>query len=331
MNLSRGLALLFTLLIAGEAGAAEPSQRVALFPIEGDAALYARLTAELRAQGFEPIDVTLATRADGDPFPPLMEAMRITHAERALRVESAPRAIRLWIANASTGKQLLREAPTEAERADAAIVSLWAVEALRASAVAPEPIAPAAVVAAPPVPTPLPPPSLALALAPAALLSSGGVGPSAQVVVALRWAPRPRAGVELVMVLPTVPASLERPSGRTDVSIGILAAGPVLSLGGAETRWSANLSAGAALTLLRAAGSGGADHLGRTEHVLGAGPFARAGVALRLSRSSPLLRLRADGMVGATFPQPVIYFADERVADWGRPWLAGALGVEALF
>jgi hypothetical protein len=38
-----------------------------------------------------------------------------------------------------------------------------------------------------------------------------------------------------------------------------------------------------------------------------------------------------DGVVGAVFPKPVIYFAEERVAEWGRPWGAAAVGVEALF
>jgi hypothetical protein len=330
MSLPAVLALTLAQLVVGEARDAETARRVALFPVEEDAALSARLAAELRSQGFEPIEVSLpvAGSADpSDPFEPLSEAMRETRAERALRIERSPRAIRLWITNVATGKRLYREAPSSPDRADAAIVSLWAVEALRASAVAPEPLPPTAVATAPPTSAALTS-AFALQLAPAALVSPGGIGPSAQLLAAVRWLGTHHAGAELMLVLPTVPTHLERPEGSAEVSFGLLAAGPVLAMGSVDSRWSAQLGAGAAMTVVRVSGVGAADYLGRTEHVVVAGPYLRAGLALRLSRA---LRLRGDGMVGALFPQPVVYFSERRVADWGRPWLAGALGAEAVF
>jgi hypothetical protein len=332
MNLPAVLALILVQLVGGEARDAETARRVVLFPIDDDAALHARLAAELRAQGFEPIEVSLPAE-DGAPFGALLDSMRATRAERALRIERSPRSIRLWIANGSTGKQIYREAPSSPEREDAAIVSLWAVEALRASAVPAEPVAVApAVVVAPAAAAPAPAPrgTLALRLAPSAIASPGGIGPSAQLLAGVSWLGTRHLGAELFLVLPAMPAHLERPAGSTDISIGLVGAGPVLAIGsgGAEARWSGQLAAGASAILVRVSGVGAADYLGKAEHVVVGGPYARAGLALRLSRA---LRLRGDGMAGMAFPQPVVYFADQRVADWGRPWLAGALGVEAVF
>ena len=70
-------------LVVGEARGAETARRVALFPIEDDAALYARLAAELRSQGFEPIEVSLPAEGNGpgspplDPFLPLSESILV--------------------------------------------------------------------------------------------------------------------------------------------------------------------------------------------------------------------------------------------------------------
>jgi hypothetical protein len=331
MNLPAVLAVLLGQLVAGDGRGGETAQRVALFPVDSDAALYARLAAELRSQGFEPIEVSLPAADVADPFEPLTDSMRATHSERALRIESSPRSVRLWIANAATGKRIYRETASSSERTDPAIVSLWAVEALRASGVAPEPLPAPPVVTAPlaaPPPAPVSPRRFALQLGPAAVLSPGGVGPSAQLVAGLRWFVTGRAGGELLLILPAMPSRLERAAGSTEVSIGCVAAGPVVSLGDVDARWSAQLAAGAALTLVRVSGVGAADYLGETGHVVGGGPYARAGVALRLSSS---LRLRADALGGAVFPQPVIYFADQRVADWGRPWLGTTLALEAFF
>jgi hypothetical protein len=46
---------------------------------------------------------------------------------------------------------------------------------------------------------------------------------------------------------------------------------------------------------------------------------------------SGAFRLRLDGVAGVLFPAPAIYFADERVAAWGRPWVTASLAGEATF
>jgi hypothetical protein len=290
-------------------GEADAGRRVVVLIVEHDAQLRARLAAELRSQGFEPVDAA-------------------PDAELALRVEILPTAIRLSIANALTGKKLEREAPLAENAApDSAIVSLWAVEALRASLVAPLP-APSAEVVAAPQPASPPARPLSLQVGPAVNVGSGGMGAAAQVMVGARRRLGRRLGIELFFNLPTVPTRLERASGSANVSEGTAAVGGYLPLGRDEARWSAQLGAGAAVTVIRVSGSGADGYVGRVDHVTAGGPYARVGGALRLSRA---LRLRLDGMIGALFPQPTIFFAEERVAAWGRPWLAVSLGGEVTF
>src|SRR5262245_31141919 len=71
---------------------ADAGRRVVVLSVEHDAQLRARLAAELRSQGFEPVEAA-------------------AEAELAMRVELSPTAIRLSIANASTGRKIEREAP----------------------------------------------------------------------------------------------------------------------------------------------------------------------------------------------------------------------------
>jgi hypothetical protein len=244
-----------------------------------------------------------------------------------MRVELSPTAIRLQIANAATGRTIQREAPVAAGAPpDSAIVSLWAVEALRASAIPPAPPPKAEVVTAP-LPPP-PPRAWTLHVAPAVTLGPGGLGPAPQVMVGARRLLGRRAGAELFANVPTLPTRLERASGSAEVSQGMAAAGVFLSTAGADERWSAQLAAGAALTVVRVSGAGTDGFVGRVDHLVAGGPYARLGGAVRLSRA---FRLRLDGVAAALFPQPAIYFADERVATWGRPSITVALGGEATF
>jgi hypothetical protein len=327
-----GLVLVVVFLAAPKVrGDDTNARRVAVLPIEDDMPLAARLIAELRSQAFEPVEAGVSPSLAGDPFAPLVAATRATGAPRAIRIAVSPTGVSLWIVNIDTGKRIYREAPVATDaRGDGAIISLWAVEALRASAVAPEPPAPpsnaGARRASPPAQ--LPTATFALQIAPAMAISSGSLGPSPQVFIGSRRFFSRRVGAEFFFLLPTVPSHLERSVGSADVSIGVAAAGPFLRAGDDQSRWSAQLGAGAAMTVVRVSGVGATAYLGQTEHVIGGGPYARAGVALRISRG---FHLRADGVVGATFPEPVIYFAEDRVAGWGRPWGAAAAGVEALF
>ncbi len=308
------------------APANERPRRVVLFPVEGDAQLSSRLTAELRAQGFQLTQ--LESPAASDEFAELTIAMRSTGADLALRLTVEPSVIRLWIANAATGKEVYREVPVaEGASVDSAIVSLWAVEALRASGLAPLPPSPPP---SPPAPPPSPPPpqhprSFSLLLAPGVLLSPGGMGASAQLTIAGRWLATRQLGLESFLVGPTFPLHLDRSSGSALAWRSLLALGPFLSSGSAETRTSLDLSVGGAVILTQVSGTGSDGYVGQSDQLISGGPYARVGGTIPFSRR---FRVRGDAASGIAFPRPVVYFEDEQVAAWGRPWFLLSLGIE---
>src|SRR3954454_17044836 len=96
--------LLVGWLAAETPAAAPPPGRVALIRDDGDERLYVRLAAELRTQRFEVID--FASTPGTAPARALTEALRATGAEAAMRVDLAPEALRIWIANGVSGKQV---------------------------------------------------------------------------------------------------------------------------------------------------------------------------------------------------------------------------------
>ena len=309
------------------------AERVAVFPVEGDPRLFTRLTAELRSQGFEVSEASVTPAPTGsEVFQALESAQHATGASVAIRIVSDAARMRIWITNAVTKKRLYRDVASEdGGRPDSAIAALWAVELLRASAIAPT--QPDPVITSTPGPVLHPssahrPPAVALQVLPAVAFSPGGLGASAHVLISGRAQLSAHTGVELFALLPTLPSRLERTSGVAVVSRGVLAAGPYVATGTANARYSTQAAAGAALTVVRVNGVGAQSYQGQSDHFAGGGPFARVGAAMRLSRT---LRLRADLLGGIVFPRPVIYFAEEQVASWGRPWLAAGLGGEAVF
>src|SRR5262245_33690090 len=109
MKLAAALALAAALFSApATAVPDERPRRVALFPVEGDAELDSRLTAELLSRGFQLESAGTATSERGT-FDDLRSAMRASGADLALRIVVEPALIRLWIVNAATGKELYRE------------------------------------------------------------------------------------------------------------------------------------------------------------------------------------------------------------------------------
>ena len=323
MKLAANLLLVATLFGASTAAAA--SRLVALFPVEGDAQLGSRLSAELVSQGFELAKVEAANRDDS--FEALLAATRAAGAVLAVRIVVEPSVIRLWIVNTSTGKQAYREAPaTAGTPTDSAIVSLWAVEALRASELPSTP-APSPQAEQPQLPSEPPPSRYALQLAPALALSPGGVGASAHVALGGRLLLARRLGVELSLVSPTLPTRLEHATGSARVWRGLATAGLCLTTG-AHAQAALDVAVGASLHVTRVSGAGKGGFVGRSEQLVSLGPYARVGGSVALSRR---WRLRADVASGVALPRPVVFFVEERVAAWGRPWFLFSVGGEVWF
>jgi hypothetical protein len=318
--LAAGL-LLFAALAAETVPRAEVN-RVALLRIAGDERLHVRLAAELRVQHYDVVEV------EGGE---LDAALRATGAQAAMKVEASPELVRVWILNGPTGKQIFREvAPEERAPLDRAIVALWAVELLRASALALRP----PVVAATPAPPPPAPVGVALEVAPAVAVSPGGLGPSWHLMLGARWQVGPVCGLEAVVLAPTFPTKVASTGGSALISMGLLGVGAFAMAGSSQARWSAQAAVGAALLGVRAtgdvsdAGASGGTFLGRTDQTVSGGPYVRAGASLR---AASWFRLRADALSGVMLPRPVVQFGDAQVASWGRPWIAAVVGAEATF
>jgi hypothetical protein len=307
-------------------GDAPRGGRVALVLSDGDDRLLARLGAELRAQRFEVIEAPV-TPSETAPQQVLERVLRETGAQVAIRVDASATSIRVWIANATTGKQIFREVAPEEQHVDRAVVALWAVELLRASGFAPLNDAPPRI-AANATPPAAPTEGVALELAPGAALSPGGLGASLQLMVGARWHLAPHAGVEALVLVPTLPMRLEAVGGVALVSVAVLGVGAFVASGAPRARWSAQAAAGASLAVVHAAGDpADATFAGRGDTTVGGGPYLRAGAAVR---TTGWLRVRADVLAGLALPRPVVVFDQASVAHWGRPWTAALLGIEAV-
>jgi hypothetical protein len=322
------IGLLVSLALGGAAPELARGGRVALVRVAGDERLQTRLAAELRAQRFEVVELERASPAEADAPRLLADALRDAHADAAVLVEPTPAAVRVWIANGLTGKQIFREVALEEHAVpDRALVALWTVELLRASAIVPRPAA--AVVAAPPPAPPLVEPAgVALAVAPAATMSPGGLATSWHVALGARWQRWRRGGLEALALVPVLPTRVAREGGAASVSLGLLGVGAYVATGPRDARWSAEAALGAALLLARATGDTTDVYQGSTETVASGGPYLRVGAALRMSA---WFRARVDGVSGVVFPRPVVELDGARVAAWGRPWLALLVGAEATF
>ena len=330
--------------------AAEPERRVIhvrVFKVAGGNPLFARLVAELRAQGFEVTgepeqlpgssDDPEAVRAE------VREALqRPGSAAAILALASTPLVVRIWIANAVTGRQLFREVQREQNTVpDTAIVALWAVELLRATGfaadthqlAAPQPSLPAQVTpprhAAAVAPAPAAAEKFTLHLGPAVLLSPGGLAASYPIAIGAHWQPSKHAGLETEWLVPTSTQALARAQGAALVSLTLGTVGGFVALGARDASWSGQLGGGLAIAWLSASGTDARQPLvARTDHALAAGPYLRASLAHRVAAR---FCLRLDLLSGAALPRPLIAFGDATVAHWGQPWVAAQLSAEVAF
>lgn len=322
--------------------------RVRVFKVAGGDPLFARLVAELRAQGFEVAEEPEQLPASGDGAEAVEARVRDAvkgpgSADAALAVSSTPLVIRVWIANAATGRQLFREVQREQNTLpDTAIVALWAVELLRATgfagdlrqpAAAPQPPVPPA---PPKRPSTLAPPAsppeaetLTLHVGPAVLVSPGGLSPAYAIALGAHWQAGRVVGLETEWLLPLANQDLQRAQGGALVSMALGTLGAFVALGRREAGWSGQLGGGVAVARLSATGTDAErPFAARTDYAFAAGPYLRAGLVRRLTSR---FGVRFDLSSGAALPRPVIAFGDAAIAHWGQPWVSARLAVEAAF
>ncbi|HUJ63746.1 MAG TPA: hypothetical protein VLX92_34840 [Kofleriaceae bacterium] len=274
--------------------------------------LVARVRAELVALGF---DVVLADREQPAP---LAELAHDASAAAALRV--GPPGAGVEVFAPAVSQVLLGSA------GDDQTITLRAVELVRASLleVAVREVPPAAELhAAAPPPPPAAPPHLAVELAPAIAIAPGGLGPTAQASFAARYRVTPAIEIGAGVLAPLSDATVSAAQGKASIAITAptVEADYVARVGDFALR--AGLGAGAAW--LRMTGKPAADYVGRDASVTSALGFARGSIGRPLG---PRVRLWLDTRLAIAAPRPVVVFAGDSVARWGRPAVIVALGLD---
>jgi hypothetical protein len=170
---------------------------------------------------------------------------------------------------------------------------------------------------------PLAPQALWLSLSGGVISASKQLAPGASVSGAVRVVHESWLGVDLSGWWSPVAASVSGAQGYADVRAGLVA------LGG-EVRdrrgsWTLAAGGGAALAWLSVSGHSIQGYRGQSAAALTAMPFARVAAEVALVRR---LNLRAEGMLGFTAQRVHVLFEQTTVATWGRPLLAGTLGLE---
>jgi hypothetical protein len=313
------------------------------------------LVAELEAIGF-------GAAVDETPIADLagLEALATSRsAVAAVRLHRSPAGIDLWIADRITHKTVVRLlAPTDDDDVDR-LVALSTVELLRASFLeieypqraeereAPPPevsaLARQGAPEAPAAPTeavdrldsprdrdidaaePDEPKMFSLSVGPSLVFGPGGVGPSPHVSIAGRGAFSENLRAGIVASIPVLGGLVTDDGNEADIT--------VLALG-LDVEWSWQwpvtpvFGAGATTLLVWMDGDAVPPYIGQRDFVFSAAFFARAGVRWT---ALDFLALRADFAVAVAWPTVVVMFADQRVADFGLPYLEPSISAEVLF
>lgn len=315
------------------------------------------LVAELEAIGFAAeIDETTIADLAG------LEGLATSRgAAAAVRLHLGSAGIDLWIADRITNKTVVRRiAPGDDDDVDR-LVAISTVELLRASFLeieyprraeereAPPPEVSALARQGAPEATPVvpredgvdrldsprdretdaaaaeDPKMFSLSVGPSVVFGPGGVGPSPHVSIAGRGAFSENLRAGIVASIPVLGGLVTDSGNEADVT--------VLALGlDVELMWpwpvTPVFGAGATTLLVWMDGDAVPPYIGQRDFVFSAAFFARAGV-----RWTPLefLALRADFAVAVAWPTVVVVFADQRVADFGLPYLEPSISAEVLF
>ncbi|WAS91828.1 hypothetical protein [Nannocystis punicea] len=306
------------------------SDRIAVVGDADDEAIVRQLRAELSALGFE----VLAPEAPAEGDELWADDLGAVAAIRVVEHE----ALEIHIADRVAGKSVRHRVaiPQPHTEEDARIVAMRAIELLRASLREPQ----EAPVVSPPPPRPSPPstpstpspprpaaPRFFIHLAPAVAGSPGGLGPSLHALLGLRWMPHRHLGLAIQALAPTVGTVASGPEGTARIHTALVLAGLHVSFVRSSARWQPDAGVGIGPAFLRMRGSAAPAYGDATEVVASAAFAARFGLAVAVH---PRVRLRLDGHIGALVPRPLVRFAGRTVADWGRPFGIGALGVEIV-
>ena len=325
------IALAAAVLMTASRAYAEPT-RILVIPNDEMKGVGARLSAELRTLGFEVIVADRPMAETGRET--LEDAAREAHAVAALFFRASRAGVEVWVMDRVTQKTVLREVVVP-KSGDDALVAVRAVELLRASllevqapAFVPGEAAPTpateALVARPPPRAP----STAFEIGPAFSVSPGGVTAAPHVLAGLRWHAARRLDLGVTTIAPIVPAVVNGAEGRSTVTLtSSYVVGDLLLLP-CDATFSARAGVGVGILWTHLEGSSSPGFRGRSDDVFTSLWVVHAGLSRALGTS---VRLWLDATLAFTAPRLVVRFAGHHVAEWGRPALLGAAGLELPF
>ena len=145
------------------------------------------------------------------------------------------------------------------------------------------------------------------------------------VLSTLTYMPFARAGLSASVLAPVLPARLVRPEGTVELYATFYRLGAVLEVTGKNAKVSLRLTAAAGLGRLQLLGQASSAYISATENRFVACPSL--GVTARFALASNL-RFFVDATGSTTFPKTVVRLAGREAADFGRPALGAALGLE---
>lgn len=311
------------------------SEKVLLLVDDPSSPFAARLRAELSGLGLEPV----FDKAPPGSEPSSLDEEASRHgAAAAIRLQHSDRALEIWVADQVTGKTSLRKLSVETEK-DPALTVTKAVELLRASLLeakvdAPvEKARPAPLVAklAPAAPPEAPRESGvigSLQLAPALLVSPGGLGPALTVAVRGGYLPSRFVELQASVWIPTGSVTLVAPEGRSSQIFFLGTLGSQLHLVGPDRVVDPTLGLALGLSWVHADGTASAPYKGESAGLVSLVALAEAGLGVRLAST---LGLRVDGGCGPTLPRAVLRAAGRAAASWGWPVCEVSLGLRVSF
>jgi hypothetical protein len=149
--------------------------------------------------------------------------------------------------------------------------------------------------------------------------------PGIHVLSRLTWMPFFSAGLSASVLAPLVPARLAAGEGTVELFASVYSLGAVLEVTRRRAPVSVRVTAGGGVGRLLFRGVAGPGYSSAWDHAVVALPSL--GVTARFPLSSHV-RLFADVTSAAAFPRTVIRLAGREAAEWGRPVLSFALGLE---
>ena len=308
--------------VVSPASAAEAAGQRVLLIEHGRDPFLERVGAEIESLGFS----LVRSAAEG----PLEESARVAQAVAAIRVLPARNGVEVWMADATSGRSLLRQVIVDERPGgpDRDLIALQAAELLRTSllrdkpapAPAPQPIA-APVVAIPPraesVPTRR---DTGVQLAFGPLYSPGGVTASAQIGASLHRFLSDAWGLALDVSMPIHRGTLRGVEGSANLGAYFAGAVLLMRLGPLPSPFYATAGAGGAALLAKYDGETRAPlHASAGSKLLGAA-YARLDAGIEVTS---WLRLGVRVLVCASFVRLSVQLAGNDAATFGPALFAG--------